>query len=252
MNVLLQQQLRFSIPTGGPGRGTEEEGQYIPLAYIKVEGSRYSDTVHGLFVGSEWELGHFNVTTTASGDDVDTFLVIAPIDPADGTKNLQADFVTIAAGSQDPDIRSTFSVPPVYYGVFQGRQDDGSNNFKQWFWRHKITRSLHDNDNEPWVQQCWEPAGGAPFPGARKGMPGAGVLPQSAYNATAATGVECLKVDVGWYDDRNWTWRPADWPHGFDYKQKAHIAGMKTSLYMGGTYHDVNLSTVAGRDIELK
>ena len=118
MNILLQDQLSLSIPTGGPGRGTEEEGQYIPLAYIKVEGSHYSDTVHGLFVGSEWELGHLNVTTTASGDEVDTFLVVAPIDPANATKHLQADFVTIAAGAQDPEIQSSFSVPAVYYGVF--------------------------------------------------------------------------------------------------------------------------------------
>ena len=64
--------------------------------------------------------------------------------------------------------------------------------------------------------------------------------------------MEALKIDFGWYDARNWTWRKKDWPNGFDFKQKAHIAGMNTSLYMGGSYQDVNLSTVAGRDAELE
>ena len=256
LDVVLQPEEKqaFSVPTGGPGHGTEEEGQYIPLAFLKADGSHYTDTVHGLYLGSEWELGHVNVTSRGSGRSVvDTMIVVAPIDPANATKSLAADYVTIAADSADPDILPDVRVPTVYYGVFQGQQEAGSNSFKQWFWRHKITRSLYENENEPWVEQCWAPAGGAPFPGpGRANMSGAGVLPQSVYNATAATGVEALKIDVGWYDARNWTWRPKDWPHGFDYKEKAHLAGMNTSLYMGGSYQDVNLSTAAGRDEEFK
>ena len=250
MDLILrpEDKLSFSVPTGGPGHGTELEGQYIPLAFIKAEGSHYSGTAHGIYVGSEWELGHFNVTTRGSGSHlVDTFLVIAPIDPANTTKHLPADSVAIATGNDDPDIRGEFTVPTVYYGAFVGRQEDGSNSFKLWFWRHKITRSLHENANEPWVQQCWEPIAGEPFPGLASSR-----ASQSSYNATAATGVEALKIDVGWYDARNWTYRAEDWPDGFDYKKKAHLAGMNTSLYMGGSYQDVNLSTVAGRDAELK
>ena len=77
------------------------------------------------------------------------------------------------------------------------------------------------------------------------------------------------------YDARNWSYRPQDWPHGFDFTTRAHSVGLKTSLYLGksprycwhlgcilksamnimlrtgGSYHDVNLSTIAGRDAEL-
>jgi hypothetical protein len=45
---------------------------------------------------------------------------------------------------------------------------------------------------------------------------------------------------------------PKVWPNGFDYGAKAHKAGMKASLYMGGTYKDADLATIAGRDAELK
>ena len=41
------------------------------------------------------------------------------------------------------------------------------------------------------------------------------------------------------------------WPQGFDYCAKAHKAGLKASLYMGGTYNDCDLTTAAGRDAEL-
>eukprot|EP01043_Picozoa_sp_COSAG02_P060171 COSAG02_NODE_7808_length_2837_cov_3.525201_1_plen_166_part_10 len=52
-------------------------------------------------------------------------------------------------------IRPSRQAPPSRSREWRGQRADGSNSFKQWFWRHKITRSLHDNDNEPWVQQCW-------------------------------------------------------------------------------------------------
>jgi hypothetical protein len=248
MEIVWRPGLSSSVPTGGPGY-TEKEGQYLPMTFITATGSRYTGTRHGIFIGSEWELGTVDVSTRKV--DI-TALSISPIGRADPAKNLAADYVTIAAGSTDPDIHASFAVPSVYYGTFQGDVDDGSNIFKQWFWREKIARSLHDNTNEPWTEICWEPVTGALFPGpARANVSGPGELPQSLYNLTAATGVEALKIDFGWYDARNWTWRIKDWPSGFDFKTKAHIAGMNTSLYMGGTFHDVNLSTIAGRDVEL-
>ncbi len=54
-----------------------------------------------------------------------------------------------------------------------------------------------------------------------------------------------------WYTDRDWQFHPAAWPNGFDLTAKAHKAGLKTSLYMGGTYKDADLSTTVGRDTEL-
>jgi len=248
MEIAWRPGLSFTVPTGGPGH-TAKEGQFLPVTYISATGSRYGTTMHGLYIGSEWELG----TVAISTRKVDiTTVSINPIGQADPAKNLAADYVTIATRSTDPDVHASFAVPSVYYGAFQGDVDDGGNSFKNWFWRHKITRSLHDNSNEPWTEICWEPVTGALFPGAaRANVTGPGELPQSLYNLTAATGVEALKIDYGWYDGRNWTWRPKDWPSGFDFKQKAHIAGMNTSLYMGGTFQDANISTVAGRDAEL-
>ena len=43
---------------------------------------------------------------------------------------------------------------------------------------------------------------------------------------------------------------PENWPYGFDFAAKAHKAGLKASLYMGGTYKDADLTTIAGRDAE--
>ena len=116
------------------------------------------------------------------------------------------------------------------------------------------------------------------FPGIPANTSGAGEIRQSMYDDAAKTGVEALKVDFGWYGattnghSRNWQYRPKDWPDGFDFRSifrlilvcfwtdfglfldrnKSHAAGLKSSLYMGGSYHDVNLSTVAGRDVELQ
>ena len=84
-----------------------------------------------------------------------------------------------------------------------------------------------------------------------------GKTPQSVYDALAATGVELVKFDFWdgsgkcWYTDRDWMFHSDIWPNGFDYAAKAHKAGLKASLYMGGTYKDCDLTTTAGRDAEL-
>jgi hypothetical protein len=78
---------------------------------------------------------------------------------------------------------------------------------------------------------------------------------KSLYDAAAASGVELLKIDCCIYNDsagRDWRFSKTDWPDGFDFSTKAHSAGLHTSLYLGGSYLDHNLSTVAGRDAELK
>jgi hypothetical protein len=189
---------------------------------------------HGAYMGFEWELGGFQVVSAANPHQltVSAFPV---------TEN-----VTRLPGA-------TFAMPAVYYGTYQGDLDDGANRFKRWFWNHKITRSLHDNKDEPWSEVCMQdvtsPSGNASV---------VGTTPQNAYDRLAATGVECVKLDFWdrsgkcWYADRDWMFHPENWPHGFDYTAKAHKAGLKASLYMGGTYKDVDLSTIAGRDAELQ
>ncbi|QGQ94271.1 DUF4082 domain-containing protein [Paenibacillus psychroresistens] len=184
---------------------------YIPFGLLNVNGS------HGFYVGYEWELGSFNI---ASG--VDPLNISVSVNPFTET-------VTQANSA-------IFTIPSVYYGTYKGDIDDGGNSFKKWFWDFKVPRSLYNNPSEPWTEICFDPVGSTP---------------QSTYDSIAASGVEAVKMDFGWYDGRNWTYRPAEWPNGFDFATKAHNAGLKASLYMGGTYNDADLNTIAGRDAEL-
>jgi len=211
----------------GPNANVGTDAGIIPLIILGV------GTRHGAYLGFEWELGGFKVSSRT-----DPLRVTASVHPI--TEN-----VALAPGE-------VFLIPSVYYGAYQGDVDDGSNRFKRWFWNHKITRSLHDSLNEPWVEVCMANIGG-------KGDAGiTGNTPQSAYDRLASTGAECAKVDFWdgsgkcWYTDRDWMFRPEIWPNGFDFAAKAHKAGMKASLYMGGTYKDCDLTTVAGRDAELE
>ncbi len=205
------------------------DANWIPLLLIGA------GTKHGAYLGYEWELGGFQ--WSVGTNPLQLTCNVMPI-----TEN-----VTRVPGS-------VFQIPSVYYGVYKGDFDDGSNSFKRWFWNHKITRSLYDNTNEPWVEMCMQEI-------SEKGDGSAGVTgntPQSLYDRLAAAGVECVKFDFWdgtgkcWYTNRDWQFHPEAWPNGFDYAAKAHKAGMKASLYMGGTYNDVDLSTIAGRDAELE
>ena len=210
----------------GPNAKFSTGTSIIPLIILGV------GSTHGAYLGFEWELGGFNVSSQA-----DPLRVSTSIHPI--TEN-----VTRAKGE-------VFQIPSVYYGTYRGDIDDGSNRFKRWFWNHKITRSLHDNKDEPWVEVCMQEIGG-------KGNTSiTGSTPQSAYDRLAATGVECVKMDFWdgsgkcWYTERDWMFRPEIWPNGFDFAGKAHKAGLKASLYMGGTYNDCDLTTIVGRDAEL-
>lgn len=202
----------------GPYRTIKTDPTIIPLVIFQA------GPKHGLYLGFEWELGGVTVTSQANPRQL-----MASVHPI--TEN-----VPRGKGEE-------FLIPSVYYGVYQGDIDDGANRFKRWFWNHKITRSLHDNADEPWVETCLNPTG---------------ATPQSAYDELAATGVECVKMDFWdgtgscWYNDRDWQFTPSVWPEGFDFARKAHAAGLKASLYMGGTYKDCDLTTVAGRDAELE
>lgn len=191
--------------------------EQVPIGFLAANGTRDAPA-HGAYVGFEWELGQFRF-------DVGPGSVGLPLDIVVSVKPL-TELVT-------PRSNQTLLVPSTYYGVFVGDLDDGGNSFKRWFWDWKVVRSLHDNANEPWTEICY-----------------GGEQPQAAYNALASSGIEAVKMDVGWYNNRDWQFRPADWPHGFDFGQRAKAAGMNSSLYMGGTYLDCNLSTIACRDSE--
>jgi hypothetical protein len=210
----------------GPKARLSRDSRQAPFIMLDV------GSAHGAYVGFEWELG---VIQIASGSDpLDITVSVLPITEA----------VTQKANE-------VFTIPTVYYGTYQGDADDGSNRFKKWFWNYKITRSLHDHADEPWTEVCMQTLGGNGSASVT------GATPQSAYDALAATGVECVKFDFWdgtgkcWYTGRDWMFHREVWPNGFDYAAKAHKAGLKASLYMGGTYNDCDLTTIAGRDAEL-
>lgn len=200
--------------------------EWIPLLFLGAENT------HGAYLGFEWELGGFQWTAA---------------DPSHVTCSIRPITESV---TREPE--GIFRIPAIYYGVYQGDLDDGSNRFKRWFWNHKITRSLHDNVNEPWVEVCIQELTKA---GASISV--TGNAPQSAYDLLASVGAECVKLDYPdgtgkcWYTNRDWNFRPEVWPQGFDFAIKAHKAGLKASLYMGGTYNDADLNTLAGRDAEL-
>ena len=74
------------------------------------------------------------------------------------------------------------------YALLSGRAD-GTNRFKRWFWDEKITRTLHDNENEPWTQMPWAEGPITNFIGEFNGE-----VSQILYNMTAALGIEALKM----------------------------------------------------------
>ena len=210
----------------GPGTRRSIDSRCVPFIMLDV------GSAHGAYIGYEWELGVFQIESNF--DPLDITVSILPITEA------------VTQGENE-----VFTIPSVYYGTYKGDIDDGSNRFKKWFWNYKITRSLHDNTDEPWTEVCMQLLGGNGSASVT------GATPQSAYDALAATGVECVKFDFWdgtgkcWYNNRDWMFHPEVWPNGFDYAAKAHKAGLKASLYMGGTYNDCDLTTTVGRDAEL-
>lgn len=164
--------VKSTIPTGGPTSG---EGQYIPFGLISV------DDTHGMYVGSEWELGSLILgTTEGAGSDLEVSISTTYLEGSDQ--------INISAGASNPDVASNFTVPSTYYGTFAGDTDDGTNSFKSWFWQNKVTRSLYGNAAEPWTEICWA-NGPIAFVGEFDGEEN-----QTLYNLTAATGVEALKM----------------------------------------------------------
>jgi hypothetical protein len=212
-------------PLGAKARVATHSGM-IPFIMLDA------GSAHGMYLGFEWELGGFQVQSAS--------------DPLDITASVHPITEKVTRGNHE-----VFTIPSVYYGTYKGDIDDGSNRFKKWFWNRKITRSLYNHADEPWTEVCMQAVGG------RGSTSIVGDTPQSVYDALAATGVELVKMDFwdgtgnGWYTDRDWKYHPQVWPHGFNFAAKAHQAGLKASLYMGGTYRDCDLTTTAGRDAEL-
>ncbi len=49
-----------------------------------------------------------------------------------------------------------FILPPVYFGVYDGDLDDGSNEFKRWFFLEKTPKVMLNDENEPLAQMDYQ------------------------------------------------------------------------------------------------
>ena len=90
----------------GPNAQFNTDTAIIPLIILGV------GSTHGAYLGFEWELGGFKVSS-----QTDPLRMTASVHPI--TEN-----VTRAKGE-------VLLIPNVYYGTYQGDIDDGSNRFKQ-------------------------------------------------------------------------------------------------------------------------
>eukprot|EP00656_Telonema_subtile_P002750 TRINITY_DN1125_c0_g1_i3.p1 TRINITY_DN1125_c0_g1~~TRINITY_DN1125_c0_g1_i3.p1 ORF type:complete len:790 (-),score=76.73 TRINITY_DN1125_c0_g1_i3:103-2472(-) len=217
-----------------------DRGQFIPVGVLTVEDPT-TDSWHGVYFGYEWELGSYTVST--GHDRLEIRLVANPV----------FNESVVCAGGE------TIALPAGYFGTFNGDLDQGANSFKLWFWEHKVPRSLYNTPSEPWTEICFDPITGAIGEHLHR------EIPQKDYDSVAASGIEAIKIDFGWYGylkngslapigspgSQDWDYSPQDWPDGFDLQSNGGLVGLNVSLYMGGTYRNVDLNTIEGRDTQL-
>ncbi len=157
-------------------QGFNESG-YIPMVYLNAGN-------HGSYLAFEWSSDTIYVSKTEGGVRVSVDYQNAIVtDP----------FSTVVPSGGD------FIVPPIYIGTYNGDLDDGSNEFKRWFWNEKSPKTLHADPNEPYVQTDW--------------------FSQDAA-ALAQIGVQSAKWDCGWWNPEHeisswyggsWKLRCVDW-----------------------------------------
>lgn len=131
--------------------------------------------------------------------------------------------ISLAAGLNDgfkTNLPSgeTFVVPTVYFGLYEGDVDDGSNIFKRWFFNNKAPASLRQNTNEPLMELARN------IYALDSNQYPLGIY--SEYNKLAAQmtlfpsqqlGVELEVIDWGWWNPRkpsDWSGNSQYWPNG--------------------------------------
>lgn len=107
---------------------------YLPMIYLQ------GDDV-GVYCALEWSSGR--VLWNRNGNNV---VLSVDMDAIAFELSNIYDFGTkVKSGS-------TFVFPTVYYGAYEGDVDEGSNEFKKWFFTLKVPSNLRDNKNEPLTQ----------------------------------------------------------------------------------------------------
>lgn len=131
-------------------------GGQLPMMYIDY------DQAYGAYYGMEWSNG---TITATEGEAVGTCTVSAHL----GHDGFQT---TVENGT-------SFYMPTIYLGVYDGDVEVGSNTFKRWYLYNKAPAALLENENEPLVQQDM----------------------QIGLDA-ALYGIEAIKWDYGWWSDQ--------------------------------------------------
>ncbi len=76
--------------------------------------------------------------------------------------------------------KEAFTIAPIYIGSYKGDIDDGSNEFKHWFFLEKTPKKMLNDENEPLTQ----------------------VDPYVDPDKCLAHGVQSVKWDYGWWSDK--------------------------------------------------
>ncbi len=132
------------------------ESGYFPMIY-------QDRTENGFYCALEWSSGC--VSAKGKGDTV-TFSV---------NMDHEKTFTTMVPAGD------TLTLPSVYFGVYDGTLDEGSNVFKKWFFACKVQPTLRDNPNEPLSQMDMQ-------------------------TGIESNGLESIKWDYGWWTEETTRW----------------------------------------------
>ena len=124
----------------------------IPMIYLDAQ-------TKGAYVGVEWTSQRIFAEGTRDGVDVRV--------------DYRQDFTTKVT----PD--EPFTIAPVYIGSYEGDIEDGSNEFKRWFFLEKTPKKMLLDENEPLTQ----------------------IDIQFEPEECAEHGIQSLKWDYGWWSD---------------------------------------------------
>ncbi len=147
---------------------------YLPMVYVN------NNSKNGIYAALEWSSGR----VLAEGGE--NYSLTLSVDMDNVAENDGYFRTNVPAGD-------TFVFPSVYYGVYDGSIDDGSNVFKAWFFDCKAPDVLRDNTNEPQTQMDMQ-----------IGLDAADIS------------VEAIKWDYGWWtneyaDNHSWKTLEGSW-----------------------------------------
>lgn len=203
---------------------------------------------HGVYFGYYWSFGQMTVSRERDRIDIRTRL-------GEETAAIER------------EVGEPLAIPAFFVGTYTGDADDGSNDMKHWYWRYKITRSLYEHEEEPYLSTCIDN-------GAIRVQELFEVFPD------IANYINVLKYDYDWTippgaafqgecvgQERQWLphpWVKATvgdpdqnrWQLYEFIKQYAANDGidadLKFSLYMPDTYQGGDLGTREGREAQLQ